>query len=401
LECLFSPLRTILNWVTTMIRITIIFILIISLITHSCRDEYFPEIDKYENILTVDGTISNDPGPYEVRLSLSSPVYKPELKPYVGAQVIVIDDLGNKEYFSEIEPGLHRSSPEGMQGVVGRKYKIVINTPDEEIYESDFQEIIDPVEIDRVYEEIEYRQGEEPWLDYHGYQFYVDAKQAESDTTFLLWKLKATYEYHSDFRIQYYFDGQLNLFPDNDSLYYCWANDNITSNLTMSTVGLLTPVITRLPLNFVSNQGRKLSVTYSLLVKQYTINETAFAYYSQIQSISSEQGLFYSQQPYQVKGNIVNRSEPDEPVLGYFLVGGKEEKRVFVGPPTGVGVHYQTCEISGANYEAYRRIRWTDPRQWPLYVNIDLNYTPVLMHQACVDCRQKGGTIIKPDYWED
>lgn len=384
-----------------MIRTLIISILLISFIAHSCRDEYFPEIEKYENILAVDGTISNDPGPYEVRLSLSSPVYKPELKPYVGAQVIVIDDLGNKEYFSEIEPGLHRSSPDGMQGVIGRKYKIVINTPDEEIYESDFQEIINPVEIDRVYEEIEYRQGEEPWLDYHGYQFYLDTKQAISDTAFLLWKLKATYEYHSDFRIQYYFDGQVNLFPDNDSLYYCWINDYVTSNLTMSTVGLLTPVITNLPLNFVSNQGRKLSVKYSLLVEQFTINEKAFAYYSRIQSISSEQGLLYSQQPYQVKGNIVNRSDSDEPVLGYFLAGGKDEKRVFVGPPIEVGVHYETCEITRANYEAYGRIRWTDPRQWPLYVNIDLNYIPVLMNQSCVDCRRKGGSIDKPDYWED
>jgi len=170
----------------------------------------------------------------------------------------------------------------------------------------------------------------------------------------------------------------------------------------MSTVGLLSPVITSLPLNFVSNQGRKLSVKYSLLVEQFTINETAFAYYSQIQSISSEQGLLYSQQPYQVKGNIVNRSDPDESILGYFLVGGKDERRVFVDPPPAtIGVHYETCKITEDNYEAFGRIRWTDPRQWPLYVNIDLNYVPVLMHQACVDCTRKGGTIDKPDFWEE
>jgi len=384
-----------------MIRSSIIFFLIISFITHSCRDEYFPEIDKYENILTVDGTISSDPGPYEVRLSLSSPVYKPELKPYSGAQVIVTDDLGNNEYFSEIEPGLHRSSPDGMQGVIGRKYKIVVNTPDEKVYESDFQEIIDPVGIDKIYTEIEYKPGEEPWLDYHGYQFYLDTDQAVKDTNYFLWRLHATFEYHSDFLIRFYFDGDLHVFPDPDSLYYCWVNDHIISNISMTTLGLQNPIIKRLPLNFVSNQGRKLSVKYSLLVEQFTINETAFDYYSQIQSMSNEQGLLYSQQPYQVKGNIVNRSNPDEPVLGYFLVGGKEDKRVFVGPPTGVGVHYETCEITQDNYEEFGRIRWTDPRQWPLFVNTDLNYVPVYMNQSCVDCRRKGGSIEKPEFWED
>ncbi len=68
-------------------------ILLIFLI-QSCREEYYPEIDKYENILVVDGMITNEPGPYEIRLSQSSPINRPELIPFGDAQVIVVDNSG-------------------------------------------------------------------------------------------------------------------------------------------------------------------------------------------------------------------------------------------------------------------------------------------------------------------
>ena len=387
-----------------MIRTFIIFLLLISFITHSCRDEYFPEIDKYENILVVDGTISNDPGPYEVRLSLSSPIYKPELKPYVGAQVIVIDDLGNKEYFSEIEPGLHRSSLDGMQGVIGRKYRVIIYTPDEKEYQSSFQELKRPVEIANVYAEIYSKETLDENRPEYGYQFYVDSEPAESDTSYLMWRAKGTYEYRSDFLIRYIYDNWvLSVFPNSDSLYNCYHKDNNTGIYTADLTKLSQPQVNRFPLNRVTTNTRKLSIKYSLLVKQSTMSEDAYIYYNKINEMNTQQGALYTQQPYQVKGNVYNVLNEQENVLGYFLVEGVKDKRIFVDRPPSdqVEFYYGICVLGDGDYDAFGYIRWTPRNTWPLYVTTNVNGRKALTNQKCVDCRKNGGTITKPDYWED
>jgi hypothetical protein len=386
-----------------MIRYILISLIVLSFIWHSCREEYFLEIDKYENILVVDGTITNEPGPYEVRLSLSSPVNRPELKPFVGAQVIVMDNLGNEEVFTEISPGVHRSEKDGMQGIVGRKYKIIITTGNDNIYESDFQELKKPTAISEVYAEIETKDSGDPYYPGYGYQFYVSSEEAENDTTNLMWRLTGTYKYQSDYYIRYYYDYGLFEFPDADSLYTCYKTDVVQGIYTFSTAGLSETAVNGLPLNYVTTDTRMLSIRYSLLVKQYTVTDEAFTYYNSLQAISSEQGALYAQQPYQVKGNIKSTINPDEPILGYFLVAGIDEKRIYVNRPPSdqVEFYYSVCVLGDADFDAFGFIRWTDRRTWPLYVTTSTSGRRALPHQDCLDCRRHGGTIEKPEFWTD
>ena len=289
-----------------------------------------------------------------------------------------------------------------MQGIAGRKYKIIIRTPDEKRYESDFQELTKPVGLDTVYATIESKPTDDPDFDLWGYQFYVSSKLAEQDTNYLLWRSHAMYEYHSDFLIRFYFDGRARPFPDPDSLYYCWSNDYVNMNLTASTQNLTEPVIQNLPLHFVSTETRKLSVKYSLLVQQYSMTATAFSFFQQLQGVSGEQGNLYSTQPYQIKGNVSNVLDPDEPILGYFLAAGVSEKRIFVDRPTGdFKFHYGTCELTRADYEAYGYIGWTDPVTWPLYVTTNPDGARALPPQGCMDCKMSGGSTEKPDFWID
>ena len=225
---------------------------------------------------------------------------------------------------------------------------------------------------------------------------------AESDTNYYLWRTHATFEYHSDFLIRYIWDGRANPFPNPDSLYYCWSRDNINTNMTASTVNFSEPVIRDLPLNFVSTETRKLSVKYSLLVEQYTLAEEAHQFYKAVQGISSEQGTLYSTLPYQVRGNVKNVLDPEEPVLGFFLAAGVDKKRIFFDRPAGdFNFNYSTCILTRSDYEAYGYIGWTDPVIWPLYVTTNPDGVRALPPQGCMDCRERGGTIEKPDFWID
>jgi hypothetical protein len=66
-----------------------VFLLIMALLVAvaSCIDEYWPELDKYEHLLVVDGLITDDPGPYLIRLSLTSNVKDPKQIPYPGCRI--------------------------------------------------------------------------------------------------------------------------------------------------------------------------------------------------------------------------------------------------------------------------------------------------------------------------
>ena len=98
-----------------------------------------------------------------------------------------------------------------------------------------------------------------------------------------------------------------------------------------------------------------------------------------------------------------NINNPEEPVLGYFLVAGVDKKRVYKDRPPSdqVEFYYGMCVLTEADFEAYGYIRYTDRRTWPLYVTTSTSGRSALTHQDCVDCRKRGGTVEKPVFWED
>lgn len=379
-------------------------LLALLVLLQGCIDEYWPELDTSESILVIDGCITNEPGPYEVRLSIASAISRPEIRPYSGAQVIVMDNTGHEEEFVETEPGVYKSNINGIQGTIGRKYKLALRTPDENEYQSDFQLLEKPVNISSVYAEIESRQTSDEYHTEYGYQFYVDSDLAEKDTTYLMWRAIGTYKYQSDFLIRYVYDRRvISVFPQPDSFYTCYANDINTGIFTADLSNLSKPEITRFPLNYVNTDTRRLSIKYSLYVKQLTVSAASFSYFSKLSEINTQQDALYAQQPYQIKGNVKNTRNPEDALLGFFYVAGVDEKRIFVDrpPSSQVKFYYGICEIDDGDFDAYKYIRTTPSNTWPLYVTTDDVGQRALTDQACVDCRKRGGSIAKPDFWVD
>lgn len=386
----------------------ILIIFSVNIITLACVDEYLPDLgNKYQNLLVVDGMITNKPGPYTIRLSLSTSVNRPDFIPLEKAKVTISDNAGNSEVLSEGADGNYSTSSDGITGIVGRQYKITIVTANGNTYESSFEELIKPVEIESVYAEIEYR--EDPAYPYNlaGYQFYIDTKQAEEDSSYLMWRVESTYKYQSDFLINGIFDsfgnnwGSLEPFPKPDSLRTCWKTYLVNHIFVFNTTELATPQIIEFPLNYVTTETKELSIKYSLKVDQLTITDEAYNHWDQVKKQNAEQGGLYNQQPYQIRGNIRNINNSDEAILGYFIVAGLSEKRIFVNrPPSYVPMRYFICDLDQGDFEAFGYIGWTDENTWPLYVTRSSGRY-ALPQQKCLDCRKHGGTIIKPDFWID
>ena len=365
-----------------------------------CVEEYIPEIDNYENLLVVDGMITSGEGPYEIKLSRSAGLQNPEVTPVENAIVILRDDHANSEKLTETEAGVYSTIVEGIKGIPGYLYQLEIQTAEGETYLSDFEMMREPVGIEQVTTAIEYHPGEEYAHEIAGLRFYIDTHKASDSAVFLMWSLTETYEYKSDFKIRYYWEGELKPFPRPDSLQTCWKTQRIPFIFTSRTDGLSEPVIRQFPLHYVNTDTRKLYLKYSLLVKQYAMNKEAWSFWNEVRKQNETQGGLFDLQPYQIVGNMKNTNNPNEPVLGQFTVAGVFEHRIFVDRPN-LDFYYFKCELTEGDFENFSSIVYYPPESWPIYVTTGLEGGLALPLQECLDCRLHGGTIEKPVFWTD
>jgi len=358
------------------------------LLLAGCIKKYEPVVTKYENAMVIDGTLTNKEGPHSVRVSRAAPVDSPAFMPVTDASVRIMRKNGGEIYLSQQQPGLYQTNS-NFRAVPGGKYKLVVNLPNEGAYESNYVSVPEPAKIDSVYGK--YTEKTDPYTGNvrRGYRFYGNAKLKEDEKTWILWKNRETYEYHSAFEIDYLYSGYMEPYPRPDSLYTCWKTNQLTDLLLLNSTEYTNRYIRNIPLNFVPLE--KFAVKYSFLANMLTINEEAYKYWNTIKSQNEDLGTFYTQQPYQIKGNIENSENPDEPVLGYFLAASASQQRIFL---THQDVPTYECR---PNQEA---IGFSRPSSWPLYIVVtEEGYATA--PEACFDCRKRGGTLNKPEFWQD
>ncbi len=141
---------------------TLNYIFIIALLAHACKEPYDdPPIQAVSSSLVVECTITTEPPPYAVKLT-TSVAYNSSSYPkkVSNAKISILDDAGNTENVVEQPSGSgnYMTSAKGMQGQVGRSYKLIITLTDGKdkiysTYESDWVKINELPKIDSLYAE--------------------------------------------------------------------------------------------------------------------------------------------------------------------------------------------------------------------------------------------------------
>lgn len=374
--------------------LVVLFLLFFSI---SCVDEYWPDLDKYENLLVVDGLLTNNSNQVVVKLSLSSPVDSDIITPVSNGELHFTDQDEVVSLLTETDPGIYRPVDSSFQGYVGKEYQLHIKLPNGKKYISDVCKLPVPTPIDSVYGNLEEPNQPESNHDLPGIQFFVENKNVNSDTSYYLWKMYQTYEYRSTFDIDYTWEGELIPNPDATALRTCWRTSKVNKFVVSSTKYLAQNSVNTFPLHFVSTNTKALSIRYSLLVQQLTITQTTFDFYDAIDKQNASQGNMWSEQPVQILGNMHSTDNPDEPVLGYFIVAGSDEMRIFLDRPQLLFSYYE-CE---PDFEGMRFIRYEPSSMWPIYID-DIMFLGLARaaNKSCFDCRLSGGYLTPPDFWE-
>jgi len=373
----------------------ILFVIII--VTYGCKEEFQLSNDDTNNLFVVEGFITNEPGPYTIKISTSSQVDDPQVYPITNCMVTIYDNTGYYEQLTETEPGVY--STHEIRGEIGNSYKISIITSDDKEYVSEFQEMLTPVEIDTVFAKVEYHESDENSFKNPGYQFYVNTKPSSQSENYYLWTLNETYEYTVDytvFDITQVDDRNEEFIRDFTPLYRCWITNDIRKIYTAETTSLSSSLILNKGLHFVNTETKKLTHRYSLLLKQYTIDKTSYTFWRGIENQISGENFLFLTQPFNIKGGIVNKNDSTETVLGHFTVASVNEKRIFINRPN-VSFSYEIC------YVILPKDDWGNAADEYGLIYLVKTYNDLVgaIKPHCLDCTFYGGDNNKPDFWID
>lgn len=372
-------------------------ILLISflLFLNGCITPFIPQTNEDKKLLVVAGLITDQPVANTIKLSESIPLgIRNVTNPVTGSIVTISDDLGNIFSLTEATAGIYVTNPANFQGVIGRFYTLHIKTNSAHnnlSYESNPMEMKPAPDIDSVYHEKVTLASNYGVPSQEGCQIKINTHDPTNQCKFYRWEYIETWEFMLPYEVP----------PLRNKV--CWISSNSNVINIKSTSVLEEDRISGYPLTFISNLTDRLRVKYSILVKQYSLNEDEFLYWEKIQTIGEQVGGLYDIIPSSVPSNIYCLDNPDEKVLGYFSVSATTSKRHFIKDSfAGIYTPYTDNVCIADTIFGDDPIPDLDVFVW-LIIDHPLpppSYRVITRLHGCYDCALRG-TTVEPDFWSE
>lgn len=362
----------------------IITLLLSLLFLAACKDEYFPAINELDkDIMVVEGYID---GAEETVITLTRVTgmgQEPTAEKFVtGASVQVEDDKGNLYPLMYTSKGAYTGRYHFNTGL---KYRVRIKTQNQKEYASGLV----TYKVSPPIDSITYR------LEPAGARFLVSTHDNTRQSKYYRWTYSETWQFHSYYSTDFQYDEQKKeVGVLKESIYDCWQSNLSREILLNNSANLREDVMKETPLALVVNGSEKLSLKYSIQVKQYVMDSIGYEFFRLLKRNTEETGSIFDPQPGNLKGNVVNVKDPLEMVVGYIGAGSSAIKREFFSIPWN---HPQDC---------LNLVLVPDIKDSLAYYFSTQGFWPVSMEVAgwsaaydrCVDCRTRG-TNIKPAFW--
>jgi hypothetical protein len=378
-------------------RLILLFFMVLMFLA-GCIEPYLPNLHgEADNIYVVSGEVTDREGYQLVEVSKAAPIGQPIHIPVTGGVLSIEDGQGHVFGMEEFAAGQYRVWMDQQFLQAGTSYRLRITLPDAVEILSDYDTLHDCPEMDSVYYKRVDMISPVTGAVVQAIRFYTDFHGSETDSRYYRWSAVETWEHHSPWPIEYYYDGKINVVhPPDYSLSVCWITQPISQVITLSTVNRVKNDYIMLPINYVDNTTTRLYIGYSVLITQHALSERAYNYREQLRINNDHQGALYEKQPLPVTGNLKNLTDPGKKVLGFFEASGTSERRIFIDGIRDMGIYYDSiCSPYPLDHLEWRPYTSADyPVYMVMYQNIRL-----LVDSHCVDCRYYGGVLEKPAFW--
>jgi len=388
-----------------------LWVVVILIWQTGCQEPFSPDVPLGDlQNLVVDGTITDGPGPYRVHLSrvLSLQAPQEKLDDVAGADVIIEEENGIQEHLDEVDPGMYVTSV--IQGKPGRRYRLSILLQGNR-YLSSWETLHTSPPIDSVYWTIENKGTTDKDMEVSGIQFYVDSHGQPNELRNYRYEWVETWKIGVTYPSEYDYIGGDQIVRTKFPVHTCWKEHQSTTVNLASTAGLNENRVSGHKLGFIVGEDERFTRRYSLLVRQFAIDDEEYFFWKVLQESSENNGSLFDKQPSRAMGNMTNPDNPDEVVIGYFSAVGVSEKRIFISEKSTLSMR-KDCQIAldtllkstlGSTYES-RIFEELDKGNYyyrPLSTPFQGVLGALIARPSCADCRLKGGDIKKPDFWDE
>lgn len=371
---------------------------LVIIVVVGCKEKYVPPFTSPPTgYLVVEGNI-NSGGKTTVNLSRTATLEGNKRLLEKGATVQVEGDDNSTYPLQETIEGRYESDQLQLNNRF--KYRLNIRTAEGKQYSSDFEGLKMTPVIDSI-----------SWQRENGnVQLYVNAHDDQNNTKYYQWDYVETWEFHSPYvsllkltevgpdLVLGYKDSTT--FDVDHTIMTCWRSQ-ISTSLLIGSTAKLTKDIVYLPIANVPKPSKKLSVLYSINVRQTALTKQAYEYLEKMKKNTESSGTIFDPQPSELKGNIHCTSDPKELVIGYVTASTSEEKRRFIYRSEVPDWNYTSgCEtmVIDNNKDSINKYRnWIPSDINTMFRNTIVSYNAV-NDLLCIDCTVEG-TNVKPDFW--
>jgi hypothetical protein len=370
-----------------------ILIFLGSLSITQCVEPYAPpEIKEKVDLLVVDGFMNSTDSSVEVRLSKAVALSETGRPPVENnAAVRVEDEAGNIYPVFEVQSGIYRA--EKIKFNPALKYRLAITTSQQQEYISDYIELQVTPPIDSI-----------TWgksLKENGLSIYANTHDPSGEAQYYQWTFSETWEYSSGHYSQYKIQNG-EVVPQDVPMHQCWITKPSTEILIASTTHLSQNSVRNFELTFIPLASQKLERTYSIEVEQRALSKEAYDFWVQLKKTTETLGSLFDPLPSQVTGNIKDKNDASQPVLGYFTGGSVAKKRIFISfsqlPRELQEIMRRSCPLDFLPVDlipSYPDMNLVSAEGYPVILGYLYS-----AYSGCMDCRDGGGDIVRPTYWQ-
>jgi len=358
-----------------------------------CKEKYDSPVPPIETgYLVVEGVINNDGDTTDIKLSRTTNLGDTGKRVETGAVVTIEGTDASIYRLGENFAGNYTINNIHLDNSI--QYRINIQTSNNQQYRSDFVSVRSNPPIDSI-----------TWArENNGVQIYINTHDPQNNTRYYQWEFEETWEFNTFFATLKFVGNPASGVAYRDvtdpKIYQCWQFDYSKTLLLGSSAKLSDDVI-HLPLTFVPGKARKMSVLYSIRVKQYSWSKEGYEFLERMKKNTESVGSVFDAQPSELNTNIHCITNPGQQVVGFFNICNIEEKRIFISNNDLPGWDYRLpCAkiVVPNNPDSIKDIAYSmlpvSARE-ERYPNIISFYAA---ESPCVDCRLTG-TNIKPNFW--
>lgn len=306
-------------------------ILITIVLFTSCEEYFRPDIDDTPPMYVFDGLITDQPGPYKVKI-MKTFGYDGKIETITDAKVRIECSDGSTHRLTYDTTGCYLTDSATFVARVGKSYKLVAIFADGQHYESSKEEMLPCPDIDEVngfyYETKEViTNGGEYFNNVESGICATNTTSAAGFTPYYRYEckiiLQTNQHYPGIFPVERYIyrplvpEGLLVIANAND-----YTDNKIVGNQIYNTskkvmLHGIDTLVTDMPTYVILNYGE------FVRVKQFSMNESQYKFWKAVKDQQENKNYFFGQIENQPVGNVF--SSKGEKTLGYFCVSAVKQ----------------------------------------------------------------------------